>query len=89
MDAGLPSILIPSTAVFPSPQSFHLTPVELDGDLNLKDRMEALRLAASNLHPSLSSALSPSSPKICVVGPPTAYTTTGGLGLRPDEMDYT
>ncbi|KAF9521118.1 hypothetical protein BS47DRAFT_1370235 [Hydnum rufescens UP504] len=56
VDAGLPSIFIPSTAVFPSPQSFLLSPAELDAD-------------------------------ICVVGPPTPYTSAAGQAIRSEDMD--
>ncbi|KAF8326123.1 PrpF protein [Cantharellus anzutake] len=87
VDAGLPSIFIPSSAVFSVPEWFLSHPADLDADPRFRARAEELRYAASRLSPALSSIFSTSTPKICVIGSPASYRTTSGEELRSNQMD--
>jgi 2-methylaconitate cis-trans-isomerase PrpF len=49
--------------------------------------IEKIRYEASQLSPTLQSVFSSAAPKVCIVGPTTTYTTTGGTQVKESEID--
>lgn len=68
------------------------TPDAIDADPHVLARLEAVRAAAAvqvgiSASAADASALSPSVPKLSLVGPPRAYTTTDGRSVAEDAHD--
>ncbi|KAF8311640.1 DUF453-domain-containing protein [Clavulina sp. PMI_390] len=84
VDAGLPAVFVPASAITaPTSTSaldlLSMTPAELDSIPWLHPQLEAIRQAAIQTIPK-SSHFTPSdsTPKICLVGPPSSYISTSG-----------
>jgi len=87
IDAGLPVIFVPYTALFSSPSSLVVPPADLDASAPTMALIESIRRAASNLTPRLAAVFSSAAPKVCIVAPRMDYTTTGGHGVDADDID--
>lgn len=85
VDTGLPVVLVRAEDLGAGATDMTRTATELDGNTALHARIEELRRAAAQLVPSLE--VSPSAPKVCLVYPRTAYTTSGGAAIAADDMD--
>lgn len=87
VDTGLPVVFVPAHALGVSADQMALTAQQLDQDHALHERIEAVRQAAARLTPSLERGLCISAPKVVLVHPRRAYTSSGGEKLRAEDMD--
>ncbi|KDQ11006.1 hypothetical protein BOTBODRAFT_163318 [Botryobasidium botryosum FD-172 SS1] len=87
IDAGLPVIFIPYTALFSSPSSLVVPPADLDASAQTMALIESIRRAASNVTPKLAAVFSSAAPKVCIVAPRMGYQTTGGHAVDADDID--
>ena len=87
VDVGLPTIFVHAKDLGVPPEQIIQPAHVLDSDKKLLARIEAVRYQAAQCAPQLSNSWSPSAPKVCLVHPRTAYTTSGGTQVRADDMD--
>lgn len=89
VNAGLPVIFVRASDLGISFEQLTQHPAKLEADAAVMQRIEHLRLTASKLAPSLASLYTPSSaaPKVCLLHPRAAYSTTGGQQVDATSMD--
>lgn len=87
IDAGLPTVLVHASDLGVAPTQLLQAPHVLDQDTALHARIETLRQRAAQCTPALQQALCSSAPKVVLVHPRTAYTTTAGDAVPADRMD--
>lgn len=87
VQVGLPTVFVQATDLGISPQQITQSASVLDTDTALRGRVEALRFQAAQCSPELQKLWSPSAPKVCIVHPRMAYTTSGGEHVRAEDMD--
>lgn len=87
IDAGLPVVVVAADAIAVPISELLEHPASIDTNVDLMQKLERIRVAASSLTPELSARLSLAAPKICVVAPSTPYTTTGGTFVGSKDAD--
>lgn len=89
VNAGLPVIFVRASDLGISFEQLTQHPAKLEADAAVMQRIEHLRSTASKLAPSLASLYTPSSaaPKVCLLHPRAAYSTTGGQQVDATSMD--
>ncbi|PWN54444.1 DUF453-domain-containing protein [Violaceomyces palustris] len=87
INAGLPTIFVTCRSLNLSPEDLDVPPSTMDSNVELMSKLESIRQKVCQLNPFLSSTSSPSAPKICIVAPPTDYTTTGGEKIYSNSFD--
>lgn len=87
VDTGLPTIFVAASSLALPDALLLAHPSVLEGDAAQMAKLEAVRCAAAQLTPELTRRLSPPAPKVCVVAPRAAYSTTGSEALRAETMD--
>ena len=88
IDAANPCVFVSAAALACTGAEL---PVEIERNVGLMDRLEAIRRSASvamGIAPTEDAAADiPSVPKVAMVSPPAAVPTLSGSQLAPDEMD--
>lgn len=87
VDAGLPTVLVHASDLGVSASQVTQGAAALDQDTALHARIEALRQRAAQCTPELRAALCSSAPKVVLVHPRTAYTSSSGELVPADQMD--
>lgn len=87
VDTGLPVVIVSAKDLdIPSSQLLE-HPSSIESNMQLMGKLEQVRQKASSLTPTLQGILSSPAPKLCVVHPPTTYTSTGGETVAEESMD--
>ncbi|KAI8837049.1 PrpF protein [Chytridium lagenaria] len=85
MDCGLPVIFVSIDSLSLPFSTFSLPPSTLDQNTSTMSLIESLRTATAHY---LNLPLTPSTPKICLISPPTSsYTTTSNTTVAPINAD--
>lgn len=84
---GLPTVFAHAADLGVSPEQIVQSAHVLDTDKQLHERIETLRYQAAQCTPELQKQWSISAPKVCLVHPRTAYTTSGGTHVPAHAMD--
>lgn len=87
VDTGLPVVFVHAADLQVPPERIVQTAAQLDADPDLLARVEMVRQQAARLSPKLTAQLCLSAPKVCLVHPRTAYTTSGGQYVAKNDMD--
>ena len=87
VQAGLPTVFVHAADLGVSSDQIVQPAHVLDTDTQLHERIEALRYQAAQCAPDLQRQWSMSAPKVCLVHPRTAYTTSGGTHVPANAMD--
>lgn len=87
VQVGLPTVFVQAADLGVSAEHIAESASVLDTDAALHERVEALRFQAAQCSPELQRVWSASAPKVCIVHPRLAYTTSGGEHVRAEDMD--